>query len=775
MKLTIDNLDDRGPREYTAYLVQKPRVVRSLNKPATLRLELVSSGPDFVVPVNGAHVMLGRLNGQDEFNGFVSAPPTFEYLGWGGYGPVYRYIVLAEAYEKSLDHKTIRRRFPFVARSAGNALRQLVEDLLPGSFDTSRVQDLDVLPSYSCDPQKTWSEHAAEIALRARGSYRVTNGQVIFEAIGTNRYSLSEADKNFSPEGLTLTAQDALINDITVVGMIEPQAHVKDYFVGDGYSMKFYLSQVPFMSSNRTMLDEEYARLDPTRWIENDPAGAIAVTAGKLLVTGGTNTDGETRLTFTDKIELGGTLFLQHGDVRFDGPSRGMLGGLYTDRVASASCFAGFDVSAFGSQSRIQARINGSLTGPSMSTLAGHHYVLTTRLYGSEVYRLQQVFHSSTHAAGAARGGASVRADVRAVLEVHDIDPSNPGSQVAASTILFDGILANAPEFCIYALVNAMDLHCNLTFTRITRAVNAEVRSALPGEGYRTLLAGSLSDGAECKLSREPALQFFPQSMPAPNELISVHYRGSGRALARVSDSASITAHARGNDDGVRAVVRSMHAPAARNAQDCELAALAILDDATGPAWSGEYKVWSDFLPGAAVDIFPGDALDVNVPSRGAIFRAIVREVEIECVDLGDDHCLYTIRFCDEAAEALSMAFTAGPISDALDLAASEPNDVGSNFLADLTAAEIVLPPGSRSVTLDAGIDPTPGGGIEVRWSDSGWGGDNDRNLIGRFNLRSFSVPRLGRVQDFFLRQYDQSSPARYSRYSAALHLDYPL
>jgi len=41
-------------------------------------------------------------------------------------------------------------------------------------------------------------------------------------------------------------------------------------------------------------------------------------------------------------------------------------------------------------------------------------------------------------------------------------------------------------------------------------------------------------------------------------------------------------------------------------------------------------------------------------------------------------------------------------------------------------------------------------------------------------------IERLGRigpeeVQNYFLRLYDSSSPARYSRYSAALHLDYPL
>jgi len=36
-------------------------------------------------------------------------------------------------------------------------------------------------------------------------------------------------------------------------------------------------------------------------------------------------------------------------------------------------------------------------------------------------------------------------------------------------------------------------------------------------------------------------------------------------------------------------------------------------------------------------------------------------------------------------------------------------------------------------------------------------------------------LSRLSRVQDYFLRQYDASAPPRYSRYSALLHVDYPL
>jgi hypothetical protein len=64
---------------------------------------------------------------------------------------------------------------------------------------------------------------------------------------------------------------------------------------------------------------------------------------------------------------------------------------------------------------------------------------------------------------------------------------------------------------------------------------------------------------------------------------------------------------------------------------------------------------------------------------------------------------------------------------------------------------------------------------VEVRTSDYGWGVENDRNLLGRFASRTFSLPRLGTAQTYFLRQHDGSSPAKYSRFSTALHIDYPL
>ena len=547
-------------------------------------------------------------------------------------------------------------------------------------------------------------------------------------------------------------------------------------FVGDGYTMRFYLSQTPFTRSSRVILDEEYlgVALDPTRWSVTDPAKMVVVSGGKLQVVGATGNQGKTTILYSEKIELGGAIVLQHGNTTLGSGSNGILGGLYPGDISTAGCLAGFQVSPSGSMQKIQAVVSGALTGPVVDCVANHRCVLSTRLYSPEVYRKQQTFHSAAHPAGRGRGGAAVDADVRIVLELHDIDPANPGSMVAPSTVLYDGVIANAPGFCSYALVDATSMNCAIAFTRLTQAVDAEVRSALPGQNYRTRLVGPLSDGAECSISKDPALQFFSQYVPAPNELIAVHYRGSARALARITDPASIATKQRGNDDGLRGAVREVQTPAPRTAVDCENAALALLDDVGSPAWSGDYETWSDFLPGNAQDIFPGDAIGVSAPSRGAVAQTIVREVQIDVKDLAGEHSRYKIHLANDVAEPLGFEFQPGRVTDLSKVVCATIDSVGMTFLPDLTGAEIT-DVSSTTVTIDVGLPPAPGCGVEVRRSDLAWGPDNDRNLVGRFNTETFTVPRLSRVQDYFLRQYDASTPVKYSRYSVALHVDFPL
>ncbi len=422
MKLTIDNLNGQGAADYTSALdgTVAFRVHRNINRPSTFQCSLLASSPELVVPATGARVILAKANANIVFTGYVTQAPQSEYLGFGEQGAVYRYDLIAESDEVLLDQKALPNRAPFVGRSAGSALRRLAEDLLPGYFDTSAVQDVDTLAVYQVNPQKKFSYHAAEIALAARASYRATNGALSLTPVGAATYPLNENDATFSPIGLKLVCPNMLVNDVTILGLDEPQDYVRDYFVGDGLSSRFYLSQQPFQESRTALIDERYAgpALDAATWAVNDPAAAVSVAAQTLQVNGGTGKDGQTTVSFVERIELGGALELQHGDVSFAGPSTGVLGGLYAGTVSGAGCLAGFQFSPSGSGSTIQALINGAVMGPVVATTSGHRYVLTTYLYSMDVYRSGETYHSSLHPAGSGWGGAAVAADVRFVLEV---------------------------------------------------------------------------------------------------------------------------------------------------------------------------------------------------------------------------------------------------------------------------------------------------------------------------------------------------------------------
>lgn len=787
MKLQIDNLDGGGLRDYTSDIdaSRAPKLTRKLNQASQLWFSLLSVGAEFLVPVRGGRVIFARTNGQNVFTGYIITEAEYEYLGWGERGAMYRYNFIAQSDEMLLDEKRLTARSPFVARSAGDALRQLTQDAIPGGFDTSAVQNLDTIAHYVPDPQEQWSKHAATLAIEARASYRTMNGAVIFAPVGATAYALNESDPNFSPQGLTLQPTNTIINDVTVLGEIEPEAYVRDYFVGDGVTTRFYLSQTPFTKSSTTIFDEEYSAstLDPTRWTKTDPADAILVGNGKLQSTGGNGTDGGTTVTFVENIELGGSWVIEHGDVVFtSNVSTGVLGGLYLGSISIPNCIAGFQISPAGSGSQIQALINGTATGAALSIISTHHYVLSTRIFSQDIYRQQQIFHCAANPAGSGIGGAQITASVRVVLEVQDIDPSNPATMVAPGTVLYDGVASSGPAYCTYALVNSQSLYCSISYTRLIQAIDVEVRTALSEQPFVTRLVGPLSAGCECDVVSSTTLDFFSEYVPAVNQQIEAHYRGqsgsallmtTGRAFARVTNPASVASLQHGIDNGMRSAVRHVKSPPARTSVDCENAALAILSDGATSGWTGKYKTWSDFLPDGAQDIFPGDGLNVNVPSCSANFQAIVREVDVTFIDLAGDHSLYQIQFADDAAKSLSFEFDSTKIALPINIPQITNAQVGTTTLADLADAQITAI-ASTTVSIDAGQTPTSGGGVEVRWSDSNWGASNDENLAGRFTTQTFTLSRLAKVQDYFLRQYDASTPPKYSRHSTALHVDQP-
>jgi hypothetical protein len=771
MKLLIDNNDGLGLRDYSAYVdaAGLPLVRRKLNEAAEMQAWLAAGDAGFHVPVAGARVVLQRESGYKLFTGYLAAAPQQQYLGRAQAGAVWRYGLTAVDDSWMLDHNAPAVRMAFAYRTAGDALRTITNDVLPGVLDVSGVQDIGRVTQYDASSQLSWSEHAQHLASGARARYRVQDGKLTLQPVGLQGFSLNEQDAQFSPQGLTVIGPDRLVNDITVIGEPEPTTYVRDYFIGDNTTLGFYLSRSPYGRTPLTLLEEEYAgtALSPTLWYINDPNGKVSVSGGQLQIAGGPAT-----VVLVEAIELAGGLRLQHGQVTFTAASSGTLGGLYNGTVNDANCVAGFRITGNGGDCNIQGLINGAAAGATIATQAGHQYGLVTQLFVNEAHRVNQSYCSSVHAGPSGRGGEAIAAAMRVVLSVHDVDPNNPGTLALPSTTLFDDVVGVTPGFVQYAVANGANLHAQVAYTRVQETPDAEVRSMIPGQTFRTRLPGALAEGGECYISSAGELHFYPPYPPQANEQIVVSYRASARAIARVQDSNSIAAHKAAADQGRRSRVKKISLPKARTSVDCENAALAMLDDTVQPAWKGEYKVASEYLP--ASDVWPGDSVQVNTPSRQATFSAIVREVDVQVMSTGDERAEYAIRFANDAAEPLALRFSKATVPDPLPVALTMSGPSSSQYLPAVTGAQVTSVIATQ-IAVDAGMPSPVGGGFEVRRSDGGWGASSDGNLVGRYATQSFTLPRLSRIQEYVVKQYDSSSPAKYSRWAALVHVDYPL
>jgi len=769
MKLIIDNNDSRGPQDYTGYLdaTALPKITRKLNRPWQMTLALASADASFTAPASGARVVLQRNDGYKLFTGYLTGASQQQPLGYGQSGRAWRYLLQAQDDSWLLDRNPLAIRPPFSWRSAGDALRTITNDALPGVLDVSGVQDFANIYQYATDAQKPWSEHAQDLALMAGGCYSVQDGKLVFQPLGAQSFSLTEGDAKFLAEAIAISGPDLLRNDVTIAGELEAVLYVRNYFLGDGLTLNFALSSDPYAAKTATLFQENYLgpSLTPTLWALSDPNHTVSVYSGNLHL------DGPVTLRFVEQLELAGGLRLQHGQVAFNAASQGTIGGIYNGSVGDANCLAGFRITPNGGNCNIQALVNGAPVGNVLTTAPGHLYAFAIEVLASEAHRAHQCYYSSAHGPSNQRGGDAVSAGVRFVLSVHDVDPNNPGTLAAPATVLYDDVQWSTPSFGIYAVVDGGSLHLDLSFTRATEMPAAEIRSMAPGQSFRTRLNGALADGGECSITSAGNLHFYPPYPPAPNEQIIVSCRSSTRAMARVQDTTSISSHRKGADNGQRSCVHNLRLPKAWSAADAENAALAVLDDATQQAWEGSYHVVSDLLP--ASDVTPGMTAQVAAPSWQAQFSAIVREVELQVLDPDADRSHYLIKFANYAASLMTMEFDSVLLAEPLQTIFTVSSPSSSVYLPSLTAAQVtnII---ATEITIDAGTAPSPGGGIEVRRSDGGWGQGSNGNLAGRFATQSFVVPRLSRVQDYYLRQYDASNPPKYSRYSALLHVDYP-
>ena len=150
----------------------------------------------------------------------------------------------------------------------------------------------------------------------------------------------------------------------------------------------------------------------------------------------------------------------------------------------------------------------------------------------------------------------------------------------------------------------------------------------------------------------------------------------------------------------------------------------------------------------------------------------MVRTVTIEDGHARPEVLGYRMGFANEWAEGLGLSLTDGVSNDTLLPQSGAPAPAA--VLANMPALAVVSATGT-ALQVDAGVDPPTGGGFEVRRRDWAFGPGTDSDLVLRSPVRSFSIPREGQVERYFVRMYDGSNPPVYSRFSSAVFTNLPV
>jgi hypothetical protein len=761
MRLTIDNLNGGGETDYTALLDAEapPKIVRKLNQPPSCAAWLVCRGAA-IAAAAGSKLRLYRDSGALWFSGYLSEAPQSEFAGESMGAPILRVGLKALGEMSALDRQALSEHAAMGGNTTGEAVTALTREA-NATFDVSAVQDIAEAGSITVETGERWSEAAGQLANSARAVLSAQNRALTMTPVGATTRTLTDSDPNFTATALKLMLGGPRVNDITVIGSTEPALYVRDCLTATGTKKTFALSHSAYKAKTATLVEDDFHNmaLDATKWVSDFPAPLT-------FTQGGVACAGAVALRYRDRLEVGGLLILEQTGISYTS-GQGIVGGLFNGGFAQNYCIAGVQLNV----GQVQPVINGVVNAPVKTVSAGKLYEFRTYIFHPEPIRSGQVYSSSVCNGASARSSQVWFGTAHVVLTMREIDPANAATTSAAQVVIFDGTVQNVPAYADYEPLWGLNLTCTLGHARATNEGAVWVQSAAPGQAWRTRLIGDVSAGAECYFTAKE-LHFTTTTEPVAGEQIEIFYRAPGLACGRVVDSASVQALGNSEGCGTRSAVLHVTVPTPRTSLDCEQAGRALLDDLTQGGCSGEYQCWIGELPQGANDVQPGEQWNISSASLGASCTVIVREVEVAFEDVTDQHARFKVSFANDAAAPFTLRFERSKHNALITVVASELGDDVSARPCGLKDARVASWSAS-TLSLDAGIAPVPGGGIEVRVEgDWGWGMAMNQNLVGRFSSQTFTLPNTGVTQTFYLRQYDGSTPAKYSPYATVLNLE---
>lgn len=778
--------------DYTGAVCATGRISLERKLNATSRCTAVVLVGQLALPVRLARVVVTRDDATVLFTGYIATEPVRVPAGMGTAGLVYTARITAVSDEWLLD-----RAGSGAAANGSVSLAldgaALVERLAARAGNAIAVGTASVgrsVASFAPREAVPWSTNAGDAAGAAYAGYRALAGKVLVQPAGAVTHAFSDApaatggaEGTLDVRALQVSAVRELANDVTLTGKEEPAAYVQESFGGDGTTTVFNLTERMFAETPATQIDDSFTgatTFNAGVWAVGDPGSHLSVTSAGLTMSGGNGQAGVTTVTALDALELGGTLLIELSGVTLGAACDGMLGGLYDGTPVLANCFAGYRVRQQAAVTTLVPVLNGVEVGVPYTPLAGQSYTLRMRLHCAEVQRVMQQFYCMVDGAVETFGSPS---GVDAAMDVVFELVNQGASSNTPATVLYDsagastgaGGITGTPAKCTFVAANCAEMFGSVARVSVTRPGTLWVTSVLPNGTRQTRLIGKAGQGVDCEATGgvAPKLTFFAGRVPQPNERLVVQYRGERRSVARLQNVASVAQEALGGGSGTCRWLGSLLSPSARSSADCESAAQAVLAFASArtAAVAGSYAATNP-----AADVWPGDVLAVT--NDGVSSSLLVRGVSVSDAGAVPEVLRYGIAFANDWATdyadglglKLSEAVAAQAVLPVTAADAAAPVPV----LANLPALQVTSLT-EAAVQIDAGLDAPGGGGFEVRRRDWAFGPGNDADLVMRSAVRSFSFPRAAQVERYYVRMYDASTPPVYSRFSAAVFVNWPV
>ena len=517
MKIAINSTD------YTVALdaVRPLEVVRRLNEPTTCRMWLtLAAGGALITPARNARVTVTGDDGTVYFTGYLAVSPLPEYAGLGMTGAVYRLELQAISDEILLDTQLIAPTAGTTGETVGQVLTGLVTQTGSSTLVTSALTLATPVSQFVPEAGRSWSALAGQAATMGRAAYKALSGALTVAQVGTTVHRLTEsngANGSLALGSLTLTTAvaRALANDVTVCGAEEPVAYVTEFFWGDGTTISFPLTEIPFFgpAAAEKIIYEQFneAAINTSVWAFSDNGSYFSLTAPGLTMNGGSGIDGQSAMYWDEQVEAGGSQLLEAVGVQLAPGSAGIVAGLYSSTILqAANCVAGFMVTAATGTGAVSISpyVQGAVSGTSFITNAANQYTLRTRVHCLEAERVTQQYRVVGDSGLVSFGGGGVVAEGWVEMELVEYVDGVAGTPVR----LFDGAVGYLPG--AFTVVAASSVNLIGTMRAIymkglgTEWVSTVAPGALIGTASTTPV-GAVADGAVCQMTRTGLLNFL--------------------------------------------------------------------------------------------------------------------------------------------------------------------------------------------------------------------------------------------------------------------------